>query len=215
MATHHGDFRAALVAALPQHRAHGWHGEVSLLLRDKDADPPARRALIATACEVLPDEVPLLVAGGLPDSLPPSMLARIAGLHAPEALSLAALQRELSTWARPSVLGCSRHTVIGVVEAAAAGATYVQFGPVWATPAKLGMGEPLGLAAVQQAREALRQANSATQLIAVGGITDGSFAARACAAGATGVAVIRAVWTSSAPADQLAHIRQAARDACA
>ena len=213
MTTHHHSVRAAIVAALPQHRAHGWRGEVSLLIRDKDAEPQERCAMINTACEVLPDQVPLLVSGALPKGLTAPVLARIAGMHAPQALPLAQLQHELHNWARPTVLGCSRHTVAGVVEAAAAGANYVQFGPVWATPAKLGMGEPIGLAAVQQARDALQQANSTTQLIAVGGITDGSFAALACAAGASGVAVIRAVWSSTAPADQLGHILQAARAA--
>ncbi|MBP9085323.1 MAG: thiamine phosphate synthase [Kofleriaceae bacterium] len=213
MAAHHGDFRAALAAALPYHRGHSRRSEVSLLIRDKDAAPIERRALINIACDVLPDDVPLLVSGHLPDDLAPPVLARIAGLHAPEAIALAPMLRVLKTWARPALLGCSRHSVAGVVEAASAGVSYVQFGPVWATPSKRGMGEPLGLEAVQQARAALQQAGASTRLIAVGGIVDGSFAVLARAAGADGVAVIRGVWSSTSPADQLGHILQAVRPA--
>lgn len=211
MAAEHGDVSAALAAALPHHRAHGRRGDVSLLIRDKDAEPHERRALIIAACEVIADDVQLLVSGQLPNGLPPPVLARIAGLHAPEALALAPLQDELRTWHRPTTLGCSRHTVAGVAAAAAAGANYVQFGPIWATPSKLGMGAPLGLEALRQARAMLQQLASPTQLIAVGGIVDGSLAATAQAAGADGIAVIRAVWSSKAPADQVAHLLQAAR----
>lgn len=211
MAAHHGDFRAALTAALPHHRCHSWRGDVSLLIRDKDAGANERRTLINIACEMLPDEVPLLVSGHLPDGLAPSVLARLAGLHAPEAVELAAMQRDLATWARPALLGCSRHSIDGVLAAAGAGANYIQFGPVWATPSKRGLGQPLGLAAVQQARAALHQAGATTRLIAVGGIVDGSFAVMAREAGADGVAVIRGVWSSPAPADQLGHMLHAAR----
>ncbi len=211
MVAQHGDVTAALAAALPHHRAHGRRGEVSLLIRDKDAEPHERRALLNAAYQVMPDDVPLLVSGQLPEGLPPQVLARITGLHAPEALAIAPLQHELGTWNRSTQLGCSRHTVAGVAAAADAGVNYVQFGPIWATPSKLGMGAPLGLEALRQARAVLQQAGSPTQLIAVGGIVDGSFAAMARGAGADGVAVIRGVWASTAPADQLAHMLQAAR----
>ncbi len=211
MVAQHGDVTAAITAALPNHRAHGRRSEVSLLIRDKDAEPHERRALLIAACQVIPDDVQLLFSGQLPEGLPPPVVARIAGLHAPEALAIATLQHELGTWHRPAVLGCSRHTVAGVAAAAAAGVNYVQFGPIWATPSKLGMGAPLGLGALRQARAMLEQKGAATKLIAVGGIVDGAFAAMARSAGADGVAVIRGVWSSTAPADQIGHILQAMR----
>jgi thiamine-phosphate pyrophosphorylase len=213
MVAQHGDVSAALAAALPPNRAHARRGEVSLLIRDKDAEPAERRGLLNAAYQVLPADVPLLVSGYVPDGIPPPVAARIAGLHAPEALNIAALQDELGTWNRSAVLGCSRHTVADVAAAADAGVNYVQFGPIWATPSKLGMGAPLGVEALRQARALLQQMDSPTKLIAVGGIVDGSFAMMARSAGADGVAVIRGVWSSAAPADQLAHILQAVRTA--
>ena len=67
------------------------------------------------------------------------------------------------------------------------GATYVGAGPIWPTPSKLDAGEPIGL-------DGLRDIclSVAIPVVAIGGI-DASNAAACIGAGASGVAVIRAI----------------------
>lgn len=83
------------------------------------------------------------------------------------------------------LIGASCHSVEAVRRAAASGADYVYFGPVFATPSKVGFGAPQGL-------ERLSEACRARQLpvIAIGGITQ-SNAAECLLAGAAGIAAIR------------------------
>jgi thiamine monophosphate synthase len=66
-------------------------------------------------------------------------------------------------------------------------------GPIWPTPAKLAYGPPLGLAALTAA------ARGPLPVVAVGGIDGPERAHRARSAGATGVAVIRAVMAADDP----------------
>jgi thiamine-phosphate pyrophosphorylase len=101
-----------------------------------------------------------------------------------------------------ALVGQSRHSVDGVLAAAAEGADYVTIGPVWATPGK----EPQGIDIVRDAAyelrvatdrgsewsaEALRPAPQ-PRLFALGGIDTPERAAECVRAGAHGVAVIRA-----------------------
>ena len=82
-------------------------------------------------------------------------------------------------------IGCSTHTPAEAVAAARAGADYVVLGPIYATPSKAQYGAPLGVAAIVATRIEV-------PLIAIGGVT----AARVGelrSAGASGVAVVRAV----------------------
>ena len=96
-----------------------------------------------------------------------------------------------------AMLATSRHDAAGAVAAINAGAQLVQLGPIWSTPSKAGMGDPLGLPSLTQARAAL---GSRGALVAVGGIDGPERARAAAAAGADAVAVIRAVWTAADPA---------------
>ena len=83
------------------------------------------------------------------------------------------------------LLGASTHSVQSVREAAAGGADYVIFGPVFATPSKLAYGAPQG---IERLEEACRSVS--IPLIAIGGVTVEN--ARECiAAGAAGIAAIR------------------------
>jgi thiamine-phosphate pyrophosphorylase len=88
------------------------------------------------------------------------------------------------------LVGCSRHSVDAARAAVDAGAHLVQLGPIWATPSKDGMGEPLGETALSATRAEL--ADRAC-LVAVGGI-DAARAVAARRAGAHAVAAIRAAW---------------------
>jgi thiamine-phosphate pyrophosphorylase len=90
------------------------------------------------------------------------------------------------------LLGISASSVAEARAAEEQGADYIGAGPVWATPSKTDADEPIGpdgLAAICTAVD--------VPVVAIGGI-DASNAADCIAAGATGVAVIRAV--SDAPA---------------
>ncbi|WP_110239521.1 thiamine phosphate synthase [Nocardioides gilvus] len=78
-----------------------------------------------------------------------------------------------------------------VEEAAAAGASYAGFGPVWASTSKAGLPAPLGPAAIGGAAGVL-------PLVAIGGVSAGR-ARQACDAGAHGVAVIAGIWGARDP----------------
>jgi thiamine monophosphate synthase len=84
------------------------------------------------------------------------------------------------------VLGRSTHRPAEVAEAAAAGAAFVLYGPVWDTPAKRGILAPRGL-------DGLRAACAlGLPVVAIGGIERAEQVAACHAAGAHGAAVLRA-----------------------
>ncbi|MBI4949250.1 MAG: thiamine phosphate synthase [Deltaproteobacteria bacterium] len=89
-----------------------------------------------------------------------------------------------------ALIGVSTHSVIDGRRAEEEGADFVTFGPVYFTRSKAGYGEPLGI-------EKLREATTAVKIpvFALGGITT-ERAAEAVSNGASGVAVISAVFGS-------------------
>lgn len=84
------------------------------------------------------------------------------------------------------LVGVSTHNVAEAREAAAGGANFAVFGPVFDTPSKRAYGPPAGLEAL---REAARQL-SPFPLVALGGVTSEN-AAQVLRAGAAGLAGIR------------------------
>jgi len=83
------------------------------------------------------------------------------------------------------IVGVSTHSLEGAVEAERAGADYVIFGPVYATPSKASFGQPQGVARLEEVCNRLT-----IPVLAIGGITLEH--ARDClAAGAAGIAAIR------------------------
>lgn len=127
------------------------------------------------------------------DRLDVALACGADGAHLPErGLSL----EEARALAGPRpILGCSRHSAAGAAGAARAGADLIHLGPIWATPSKEGLGEPLGPHELARAR---RDLGDAACLVAVGGI-DAAKAAQALDAGAHAVAAIRAAWADGAP----------------
>ncbi len=84
-------------------------------------------------------------------------------------------------------LGISARTRREAAVAEFSGATYIGAGPVWATPSKPDAAEPIGLDGLREVCLAVN-----VPVVAIGGI-DASNAADCIRAGASGVAVIRAV----------------------
>jgi thiamine-phosphate pyrophosphorylase len=91
------------------------------------------------------------------------------------------------------LIGCSTHAIAELRQAVADGCDYVGVGPVQATPTKPGR-EPVGLAYVAAAAQ-----ECPVPFFAIGGI-DTSNMAEVQAAGATRVAVVRALTEASSPA---------------
>ncbi|HVK27274.1 MAG TPA: thiamine phosphate synthase [Nocardioides sp.] len=89
------------------------------------------------------------------------------------------------------MIGATCRTRAGAEAAAADGADYAGFGPLFATASKAGLPAPLGVDAVGVAAGVL-------PLVAIGGLTAAT-AADARAAGAHGVAVIGAIWRHRDP----------------
>jgi thiamine-phosphate pyrophosphorylase len=85
------------------------------------------------------------------------------------------------------ILGISASEVEEALVGVEAGAGYIGAGPVWATPSKTDADEPIGLDGLATICGAV-----SVPVVAIGGI-DASNAADCIAAGARGVAVIRAV----------------------
>jgi thiamine-phosphate pyrophosphorylase len=90
------------------------------------------------------------------------------------------------------LIGVSTHTPAEITAAAAAGADFVFFGPIYQTPSKTG---------APQGEAALRAATAAAPIpvLAIGGITAPHIPALRTT-GAAGVAVIRAILAASDPA---------------
>ena len=83
------------------------------------------------------------------------------------------------------VVGASAHSLVGARQAEQAGADYIIFGPVYATPSKAGFGPPQG---IRQLKDLCRHLK--IPVLAIGGITLKN-AADCIAAGAAGIAAIR------------------------
>ncbi len=97
------------------------------------------------------------------------------------------------------LIGATCRTRAAVEAAAADGADYAGFGPVFASASKEGLPEPLGVDAVWAATGVL-------PLVAIGGITTANVA-RVVAAGADGIAVIGGIWH---PPDPVAAAKELA-----
>jgi thiamine-phosphate pyrophosphorylase len=123
------------------------------------------------------------------DRLDVALACGADGVHLPEQGLEVAEARALAA-GRSLLIGASRHDAAAAIAAAIAGADLVHLGPIWATPSKRGLGEPLGREALTAARHGIGERAA---LVAVGGI-DAARAALARTAGAHAVAAIRAAW---------------------
>jgi thiamine-phosphate pyrophosphorylase len=127
------------------------------------------------------------------DRLDVALAANAAGVHLGEnSLPLDVVNEWRRSAGRPDFLiGVSCHSLESAGAAERAGADYIFFGPVFATPSKAGYGAPQGI-------DRLREVCAAVKIpvLAIGGVNLQN--ARECmAAGAAGVAAIRLFQDSS------------------
>jgi thiamine-phosphate pyrophosphorylase len=161
-------------------------------LREKDLEG---RALLELAGKAVAagDVAAASRAAGQParilvnDRLDVAWAARAAGVHLGEnSVPAGEVTRWRNRAGRPGFqVGASCHSLEAAEQAAADGADYLFFGPVFATPSKQAFGPPQGLLRLERVCRAV-----SLPVLAIGGITPQN--AGACLhAGAAGVAAIR------------------------
>jgi thiamine-phosphate pyrophosphorylase len=180
--------RAALAAVPAAAR-----GAVAVQLREKDLEARALLELARPLREITRAAGAALFVN---DRVDLALAADADGVHLGGA-SLA--PAEVARVAPGLAVAVSTHSRRDVETAARAGARFAVFGPIWDTPSKRPFGPPVGL-------EALRDAASAgLPLLALGGVTHVN--ANSCtAAGAAGVACIRAVLGANDPGAALVRL---------
>lgn len=165
-------------------------------LREKALDDRELLALARTARALLAPPAALLVNGRLDVAL----AAGADGVHLPaDGLPAAALLAWAARLGRRPLVGRSTHTPAEVAAARDEGVDYVVFGPVFATPGK---GPPVGTEALAAA------ARLGVPVLALGGV-EPERVGEAIAAGAHGVAAIRAFRTPKGAAAMAAALAAA------
>ena len=159
-------------------------GATHVLLRMPNADTRRLYEELVSLVDAIP--LPVLVRGR-PDL---ALAAGAAGVNLPEADIAVSAARELVGPDR--LLGRSVHSLAAASLAAAEGADFVVFGPVYATPSHPGS-EGLGVKALAEVVEALD-----IPVLAIGGV-DRERAAECLAAGAGGYAAIRLFQVAPTP----------------
>ncbi len=155
-------------------------GTAAIHLREKDLGGRDLLAIARALAAVCRARGQLLLVN---DRLDVALAAGAAGVQLPSA---GVPPREARRLLGPKALvGVSCHSAADVVRARDGGATFATFGPIHDTPSKRAFGPPLGLAALREA------SRLGLPLVALGGIVPAG-AAEAFAAGASGVAAIRA-----------------------
>lgn len=158
-------------------------------LREKDAPRVPARVLVNDRLDVALAER----AGGVhlgENSLPPEEAKRLLASQAVQSLP------------RDFLIGVSCHSLEAAKYAASAGADYIFFGPVFATPSKASYGAPQGLGHLAKVCGSV-----SIPVLAIGGIFLEN-AASCFSVGAAGIAAIRLFQDSSDPAELVRKIRQ-------
>ena len=170
----------------------------------RERDLPARD-LLALARRVVRAAAPSHrdVRVILNDRVDVALAARAAGVHlGSESLPV----REVLQWCRAGnaprnwLIGSSCHSLEGAREAESAGASYIFFGPVFATPSKIPFGPPQGLGKLEEVCGAV-----GIPVIAIGGVNRAN-GGECLRAGAAGVAAIRLFQEPSEPAELMRTI---------
>ena len=163
-------------------------GAAALQLREKDLGGAALLDLARALLSVCRATGQLLLVN---DRIDVALAAGADGVHLPGAGVPPAEARRLLPTGR--LVGVSCHSAAEVARARQGGADYATFGPVFDTPSKRAFGPPPGLAGLEDA------ARLGLPLVGLGGVDPGN-AAAVRAAGAAGVAAIRAWLEAPDPA---------------
>ena len=182
----------ALVADLPARALSALRGlrprTAAVQLREKDLGGRALLGLARALRRACDEAGQLLIVN---DRIDVALAAGADGVHLPSAGIPVAEARHLL--GPEAIIGRSCHSRAEVEAALAGGASYATFSPIYDTPSKREYGAPLGV-------EALREAAAlGLPLVALGGI-DAGRAREVRAAGAAGVAAIRAWLVGDDPA---------------
>ena len=163
-------------------------GRVAVQLREKDLGGRDLLALARALAAVCRARGQLLLVNDRADV---ALAAGADGVHLPSAGIPPAEARRLL--GPDALVGVSCHSAEDVRRARDGGASYATFGPIHDTPSKRAYGPPVGAGALGEA------ARLGLPLVALGGM-DAARAPAAFAAGAAGVAVIRAWLAGPDPA---------------
>jgi thiamine-phosphate pyrophosphorylase len=148
-------------------------------VREKDLGDRALYDLVCRTVRLARRSEARIVVNGRADV---AVAAGAAGVHLPaQGLRVADLRSRLPA---PFLIGASAHSLAEARRAARQGADYVLLGPIFATPAKLRYGPPLGLELLARVCRELR-----APVLGLGGITPERIAP-VLAAGAAGLAGI-------------------------
>jgi thiamine-phosphate pyrophosphorylase len=142
------------------------------------------------------------------DRLDVALAERAGGVHLGETgLPVAQAKRLVETHASGEdfLIGVSCHSLEAAKSAAGDGASYLFFGPVFATPSKAAFGAPQGLGSLAEVCRSV-----SIPVLAIGGVTLEN-AAACFAAGASGIAAIRLFQDTPDPAGVIAALRQRTR----
>jgi len=173
-------------------------GCVAIQLREKDLGGGDLLALARRLAAVCRARGQLLLVN---DRVDVALAAGADGVHLPSAGIPPAGARALLGPA--ALVGVSCHSAADVRRAREGGASYASFGPVHETPSKLPFGPPVGVEALRAA------APLGLPLVALGGM-DAARAPEVFAAGAHGVAVVRAWLEGPDPAGAVRALLAAA-----
>lgn len=183
-------------------------------IREKDLSGRAaaelvRESLVRVGSEAAPG------TGGtrilVNDRVDIGLAERAGGVHlGEESLPVEEARRLLrtgpaSTGALDFLIGVSTHSLGGATVAAASGADYLIFGPVFPTPSKARYGAPQGVARLAEVCAAVK-----IPVLAIGGITVEN-AAACVEAGAAGIAAIRLFQDAADPGSVILRLRDQLR----
>jgi thiamine-phosphate diphosphorylase len=174
-------------------------------IREKDLPARELLGLVREAVAAAQGSATRIVVN---DRLDVALAAGAAGVHLGEqslpVAEVAAWRRAAESKARAPagfLIGASCHSSEAALEAERAGADYVFFGPVFATPSKAAFGPPQGIAKLTEVCRSVR-----IPVIAIGGVAVEN-AAECYSAGAAGIAAIRLFQQSADLATVMQRLR--------
>jgi thiamine-phosphate pyrophosphorylase len=180
-------------------------GVGAVQLREKDLKPAEVEQYVSRLLDITKDRNAKLLLNRInpiseAEDVFLSASLGVDGFHFAEGLTF---PHELRTRFPKLIVGMSTHSRAAAVAAAAEGASFITFGPVFETPSKKQYGDPQGLDTLAKITSSV-----AVPVFAIGGVTPEN-AAECIAAGAHGVASVGAVMKADDVTGVLSRFRSA------